>query len=331
MKTYHDRPYLALLRDVMKNGRKCVDRTGTGTIKVFSRQMRFDLSDGTIPLLTTKRMYLPAIFHELLWYLKGETNIDYLKKHGVRIWDSWVDENGNLGRGIYGNSWRRWPNFQWDKQSNVYVDNPIDQIALVIEKLKTNPDDRRLLVTAWNPSTVPEDGKTFSENVMNGKQALPACHYAYQFFSTEMTQEERIRWFTFIYGENDIEKHSNDYIESVLFNHNIPTRSLSCMLNQRSCDLFLGVGFNIAQYSILTRMICEIVDMAPGEFIWNGGDTHIYLNHFEQVKEQLKRDPYPSPTLRFKRVVDNIDDFGYDDFVVENYQFYPTIKAEVSV
>lgn len=322
MNSYHDKPYIELLVDILKNGRKCVDRTGTGTIKVFSRQMRFDLSDGTIPLLTTKKMHIPAILHEIIWYLSGNSNIKYLQDNGVRIWNEWADENGDLGP-VYGYQWRHWEQFEPAQMGNGGMmlyrkKGEVDQIADVINRLKTKPDDRRIIVSAWNVGQL-ED--------MN----LPPCHYTFQFFSTEMTREERVRWFTFYYGSNDLLDHTEEYIDQALGNHNVPTRSLSCMLNQRSCDTFLGVPFNIVQYSILTRMICEVVDMAPGEFIWNGGDTHIYLNHVEQVMTQIGRDPYPSPTLKFARPVDNIDDFGYDDFVIDYQQFHPTIKAKVSV
>jgi thymidylate synthase len=319
--TTHDQQYLSLLKDVIYNGRACIDRTGTGTIKVFGRQMRFDLSDGTIPLLTTKKMHLPAIFHEILWYLSGNGNIKYLQDNGIRIWNEWADENGDLGN-VYGVQWRKWQKYELTNitDGRFYYEQTeqIDQIAEVIERLKTNPDDRRMLVNAWNVGEL-DDMK------------LPPCHYAFQFFSTEMTFIERLNWFNFQYPEILLISSSHDVLLHTLDEYNIPTRMLSCKLTQRSCDVFLGVPFNISQYSVLTRMIAEVVGMAPGEFIWDGGDVHIYSNHLDQVNEQLTRTPFESPTLRFARAVDNIDDFTYDDFIVENYEFHPAIKAKVSV
>lgn len=328
--TFHDYQYLNLLQDVLENGRECSDRTGTGTIKVFSRQMRFDISDGTIPLLTTKKMHIPAIIHEILWYLSGNDSIAYLKENGVRIWNEWASKDDRLGP-VYGVLWRKWPHIQWNDHTCEYEKTFIDQLQNVINKLKTNPDDRRLLVSAWNPGFLPEDGKTFDENVKNGKQALPPCHYAFQFYSEPMTIKERIKWFTFNYEKIDFGSLSTNEIVDILDSRNIPTRSISCMLNQRSCDLFLGVPFNIVQYSILTRMVAHVVGMAVKEFVWNGGDVHIYNNHISQVEQQLQRTPYQSPFLRFARSVENINDFVYDDFVIENYNYHPTIKAPVSV
>jgi thymidylate synthase len=580
-KQFHDVQYLTLLRDILDNGRACVDRTGTGTVKVFSRQMRFDLSDGTIPLLTTKKMHLPAVLHEILWYLSGNSNIKYLQDNGIRIWNEWCTPEGHLNK-VYGYQWRHWEKDDWlssvveikkrsgginepfippvneklnpettdddfvgkklqtrfgdwftvvnkeckpgDKNSTyviqfeqtstikrvlrpvlrtkqinirdpyrisvynegclgeyreytpirnqaynlwynmmrrcfdpshpeyylyghrgVFVDkswrcfsnflrdihdlpyfskwaaNPsaydldkdyfgsssyskftciflpkkynqvlpkldgckyiatnkqtgdcydftvprwfakqvgikhsqiistalnnspnsqtrdwkferiepregyvfrhqlyVDQIADVVRKLKTNPDDRRIMVSAWNVGEIDQ-------------MRLPPCHFTFQFFSTEMTQPERLKWFQFAFGEYNLDGMSWNMVNDMLNNHNVPTRSLSCVMHQRSCDTFLGVPFNIVQYSIITRMLCEVVEMAPGEFIWDGGDVHIYNNHIEQVKEQLTRTPRASPTLEFARAVDNIDDFRYDDFVINDYDPLPAIKAKVSV
>lgn len=331
MTQYHDTQYLNLVEDVMNDGFSSGDRTGTGTTKLFGRMMRFDLSDGTIPLLTTKKMHLPAILHEILWYLSGNGNIQYLLDNNVRIWKEWADENGDLGP-VYGVLWRKWPDYKWSDQSNTYEKVYIDQIANVIHQLRTNPDDRRMLVSAWNPALLPDTGKTFSENVANGKQALPPCHYTFQFATRLLSFQERLDLFEKEFGiDHDLLICSSAQIASTFSAHNIPERQLSCIMHQRSVDSFLGLPFNIAQYSILTRMIAEVVGMAPGEFVWTGADVHIYKDHFEQVREQLSRDPYPSPTLTFSRAVDNIDDFKYDDFVIENYQFHPTIKAKVSV
>ncbi len=338
MSQYHDTPYLELLSETLRIGHSSADRTGTGTTKVFGRMLRFDLSDGTIPLLTTKKMHLPAIFHEILWYLSGNGNIQYLLDNNVRIWKEWADENGDLGP-VYGARWRHWPVYSVNPAvsfdgEQMYVRGELDQIANLIERLKTKPDDRRLLVTAWDPSVVPDDGKTFSENVANGKQALPPCHYTFQFITRLLTTDERISIFTREFGENDLSSQPIgmlEYVYDTLDTHNVPKRSLSCIMHQRSVDEFLGLPFNIAQYSILTRMVAEVVNMSVGEFVWTGADCHIYNDHREQVQEQLSRPPYPSPTLRFARSVDSIDNFKYDDFIVEDYQFHPTIKAKVSV
>ena len=328
---YHDKQYLELAKAVMTNGFSSGDRTGTGTTKLFGHMMRFDLSDGTIPLLTTKKMHIPSIIHEVLWYLSGNGNIQYLLDNNVRIWKEWADENGDLGP-VYGVLWRRWPNYKWSNQSNTFEKTYTDQIDDVIYNLRTNPDDRRLLVSAWNPALLPDTKKSFSENVKNGKQALPPCHFSFQFASRLLTFQERFVLFEKEFGtEHDLLARSDVQREATMTTHNIPTRSLSCIMHQRSVDVFLGLPFNISQYSILTRMIAEVVGMVPGEFVWTGGDIHIYRDHFDQVKEQLSRELYPSPSLRFARSVDNIDDFKYDDFIIDDYRFHPTIKAKVSV
>lgn len=258
--------YLDLLQDILDNGVDKSDRTGTGTRSVFGRQMRFDLSKG-FPLMTTKKVHLKSIIYELLWFLKGDTNVHYLQEHGVRIWNEWADENGDLGP-VYGAQWRNWNN------------EGIDQIKKVIETLKKNPNDRRMIVTAWNPSQV-------------DNMALPPCHMMFQFY--------------------------------------VANNKLSCMLYQRSCDMFLGVPFNIASYALLTMMIAHVCGFELGEFVHTLGDTHIYLNHFDQVKEQLSREPRALPQMLIKRKVDSIDDFRFEDFELVGYDPWPTIKADVSV
>ncbi|MBR1600350.1 MAG: thymidylate synthase [Alphaproteobacteria bacterium] len=258
--------YLDLLRDIMENGVDKMDRTGVGTRSVFGRQMRFDLSKG-FPLVTTKKVHLKSIIYELLWFLKGETNVKYLQDNGVRIWNEWADENGELGP-VYGSQWRNWNG------------EGIDQIAQVIETLKTKPNDRRMIVSAWNVGKIAE-------------MHLPPCHMMFQFY--------------------------------------VANNKLSCMLYQRSCDMFLGVPFNIASYALLTMMIAQVCGLELGEFVHTLGDTHIYHNHFEQVKEQLSHTPYPLPQMKINPNVKDINDFKYEDFELVNYQSYDTIKAKVAV
>lgn len=258
--------YLDMLRYVLENGVDKMDRTGVGTRSVFGQQMRFDLSKG-FPLMTTKKMHLKSIIHELLWFIKGDTNVKYLQDNGVRIWNEWADENGDLGP-IYGSQWRNWNG------------EGIDQLAQVVDKLKNNPNDRRMIVSAWNVSKIPE-------------MHLPPCHMMFQFY--------------------------------------VANGKLSCMLYQRSCDMFLGVPFNIASYALLTMMLAQVCDLEPGEFVHTLGDTHIYHNHFEQVKEQLRREPLPLPTMKFNPQVKDINDFKYEDFTLENYECYGAIKAQVAV
>ena len=271
--------YLDLVKHVLENGNEKSDRTGTGTKSVFGHQMRFDLSEG-FPMVTTKKLHLKSIIYELLWFLKGDTNIKYLQENGVRIWDEWADSNGDLGP-VYGHQWRNWN------------DNEIDQIVSVINSLKDNPDSRRMLVTAWNPGVLPDTKKSFEENVQNGKAALPPCHAFFQFY--------------------------------------VHNQKLSCQLYQRSADIFLGVPFNIASYALLTEMIAHVCDLKCGEFVHTFGDAHIYNNHIEQVQLQLKREPKPLPKLKFKRKVDNIFDFKFDDFEILNYDPHPHIKGKVAV
>lgn len=258
--------YLDMLRYVLENGVDKMDRTGVGTRSVFGQQMRFDLSRG-FPLMTTKKMHLKSIIHELLWFIKGDTNVKYLQDNGVRIWNEWADENGNLGP-IYGSQWRNWNG------------EGIDQLAQVIDKLKHNPNDRRMIVSAWNVGKIDE-------------MRLPPCHMMFQFY--------------------------------------VANNKLSCMLYQRSCDMFLGVPFNIASYALLTMMLAQVCGLEVGEFVHTLGDTHIYHNHFEQVKEQLRREPLPLPTMKLNPAVRDINDFKFEDFTLESYQCYDAIKAPVAV
>ena len=262
-------PYEDLLRDVLEHGTHKTDRTGTGTRSVFGRQLRFDLSQG-FPLVTTKRVHFKSIAYELLWFLQGSSNVGWLRDHGVTIWDEWADPAGELGP-VYGVQWRSWPTPSGET---------IDQISQVIEQIRTNPDSRRLIVSAWNPADIPD-------------MALAPCHALFQFY--------------------------------------VADGKLSCQLYQRSADLFLGVPFNIASYALLTHMVAEQTGLEVGDFVWTGGDCHIYDNHVEQVREQLSRAPYPAPTLRFSRTPDSIFDYEFDDFVVEGYQHHPAIRAVVAV
>ncbi|WP_082057090.1 thymidylate synthase [Psychromicrobium lacuslunae] len=262
-------PYEDLLREVLANGTAKADRTGTGTRSVFGRQIRFDLAD-SFPLITTKRVHFKSVALELLWFLRGDSNVRWLQDNGVRIWNEWADEDGELGP-VYGVQWRSWPTP--DGQH-------IDQIAQLMEGLKANPDSRRHLVSAWNVAEI-------------SKMALPPCHTFFQFY--------------------------------------VADGKLSCQLYQRSADMFLGVPFNIASYALLTLMIAQQLGLEPGEFIWTGGDVHIYDDHLEQVEEQLSREPYPYPQLRIVRKPESIFDYSFEDFEVINYQHHPTIKATVAV
>ena len=271
--------YLDLVRRARNNGAVKGDRTGTGTRSVFGHQMRFDLSEG-FPLVTTKKIHLKSVIHELLWFIKGDTNTAYLTENGVRIWNEWADENGDLGP-VYGHQWRNW------NSENV------DQLKQVIETLKTNPNSRRMLVSAWNPSVLPDTSKSFSENVANGKAALPPCHAFFQFY--------------------------------------VADGKLSCQLYQRSADIFLGVPFNIACYALLTEMMAQVCGLEAGEFIHTLGDAHIYTNHFDQVELQLSRDPKPLPTLKLNPNISDLFDFKYEDIEVLNYDPHPGIKGAVAV
>jgi thymidylate synthase len=330
MDYYHDREYLNLVERVLSSGVEKGDRTGTGTISTFAQQMRFKLADNSIPLLTTKKMHTRSIIHEILWYLAGDTNIKYLQDNGVRIWNEWADENGDLGP-VYGAMWRKWPTGRLDDFYIDYNQDPpaieikqtVDQIAKVIDSLKNNPDDRRMIVSAWNPGVLPDADKSFSENVAVGKQALPPCHMAFQFWSRELTRMERVA----IDGSGHF-----DASDEILDNRGIPRRALSCHLYQRSCDVGLGVPFNIVQYSILTHMIAHVTGHVADEFVWTGGDVHIYTNHVNALREQLIREPYASPKLKLNPNVKSIDDFKFEDIEIIDYDnYHPTIKMEVAV
>lgn len=308
MSAYHDLPYLKLVRDVLQTGKVKADRTGTGTIAVFGRQMRFDLSDHTIPLLTTKSMHIPSIIHELLWYISGSDNIKYLQENGVRIWNEWADENGNLGP-VYGVQWRKW---------GPRLGEHIDQLARLIHDLKNNPTSRRLMVSAWNVGDL-------------SQMALPPCHYGFQCYAEELSLADRAFEASRTFNVHDIVDLPDDEMAAVLCKNNIPKYRLSLMLNMRSNDVGLGNPFNIAQYSILLHMLCQVANMLPGDFIYSGGDVHIYSNHVDQLKGQLRNVPNPSPTLRFARKVTDIDDFKYEDFIIDGYTPGPVIKMKVAV
>lgn len=271
--------YLDLLRHIQNEGVKKTDRTGTGTKSVFGYQMRFDLADG-FPLVTTKKIHVKSLIHELLWFIKGATNIEYLQENGVRIWNEWADEKGNLGP-VYRHQWRNWNS------------EGIDQIQGVIDTLKTNPDSRRMLVSAWNPSVLPDTSLSFSENVKNNKAALPPCHAFFQFY--------------------------------------VADNKLSCQLYQRSADVFLGVPFNIGSYALLTMMVAQVCGYEAGDFVHTFGDVHIYSNHKEQIKEQLSRSPKPLPIMKLNPNVKNIFDFTYEDFELLNYEPHPLIKGKVAI
>ncbi len=263
------RQYLDLMRHVRDTGTVKGDRTGTGTVSVFGHQMRFDLSEG-FPLVTTKKLHLRSIIHELLWFLTGDSNISYLKDNGVSIWDDWADENGELGP-VYGVQWRSWPTPDGKN---------VDQISQIMQQLKDTPDSRRILLSAWNVGEI--------ENM-----ALPPCHCLFQFY--------------------------------------VADGKLSCQLYQRSCDIFLGVPFNIASYALLTHMLAQQADLAVGDFVWTGGDCHLYSNHLQQADEQLARELLPLPRLTIKRKPDSIFDYRFDDFEILNYESHPHIKAAVAV
>lgn len=276
------KPYLALLNHILEKGVAKGDRTGTGTHSVFGYQMRFDLQEG-FPMVTTKKLHLKSIIHELLWFLKGDTNNRYLQENGVRIWDEWATESGDLGP-IYGKQW-----VAWEKPNG----ETINQIAEVIQTLRKNPNSRRMLVSAWNPADLPDESMSPQQNVEEGRMALATCHAFFQFY--------------------------------------VANGRLSCQLYQRSADTFLGVPFNIASYALLTHMIAQQAGLDVGEFIWTGGDVHLYNNTIEQAQLQITRAPYPLPKLVIKRQPDSIFDYQYDDFEIVNYQSHPHIKAQVSV
>ena len=274
MKQYHD-----LIQYILDHGVQKGDRTGTGTKSVFGYQMRFDLAEG-FPMITTKKIHLKSIIYELLWFLKGDTNINYLQDNGVRIWNEWADEKGDLGP-VYGHQWRNWN------------DEEIDQIKELIHTLKNNPNSRRMLVSAWNPSVMPDTSLSFEENVKNNKAALPPCHAFFQFY--------------------------------------VADGKLSCQLYQRSADVFLGVPFNIASYALFTLMVAQVCGFQPGEFIHTFGDAHIYNNHIEQVELQLSRDFRPLPTMKLNPEIKDIFNFSFEDFSLENYNPHPHIKGKVAI
>jgi thymidylate synthase len=261
--------YLDLMERILEHGRPKRDRTGTGTLSVFGHQMRFDLTQG-FPLVTTKKLHVKSIVHELLWFLRGETNIRYLNEHGVRIWDEWADDQGDLGP-VYGQQWRSWPSSDGET---------IDQMTGVIEAIRRNPESRRLIVSAWNPAEV-------------DKMALPPCHCLFQFY--------------------------------------VADGRLSCQMYQRSADVFLGVPFNIASYALLTLMVAQVTELAPGDFVHTFGDAHLYLNHLEQARLQLARTPRPLPAMRLNPAVKDLFGFRYEDFALEGYEPHPHIKAQVAV
>ena len=271
--------YLDLIRHIKAHGVTKTDRTGTGTQSVFGYQMRFDLSKG-FPMVTTKKLHLKSIIYELLWFLNGDTNIGYLQEHGVRIWNEWADENGDLGP-VYGHQWRNWNSEE------------IDQIKDIIHTLKTNPDSRRMLVSAWNPSVLPDTSKSFAENVANNKAALPPCHAFFQFY--------------------------------------VANGKLSCQLYQRSADVFLGVPFNIASYALLTMMMAQVCDLEVGDFVHTFGDAHIYSNHKEQIELQLSRSPRWLPTMKINPKVKDLFAFTFEDFELLDYDPHPLIKGAVAV
>ncbi|MEW5248341.1 thymidylate synthase [Microbulbifer discodermiae] len=276
------RQYLDLMRHVRDQGAVKSDRTGTGTRSVFGYQMRFDLAAG-FPLVTTKKLHLRSIIHELLWFLRGDTNIAYLQQHGVRIWDEWATAEGDLGP-VYGRQWRSWP---------APDGRCIDQIRALLHQLQTRPDSRRLLVSAWNPADLPDEGASPATNAAAGRMALAPCHCLFQFY--------------------------------------VADGRLSCQLYQRSADIFLGVPFNIASYSLLTLMLAQVCGLAPGEFIHTFGDAHLYTNHMEQVARQLERAPLPSPTMHLNPEVTDLFAFRFEDFELRNYEAHPHIPAPVAV
>ncbi len=274
MKQYHD-----LLQHIIDHGIDKGDRTGTGTRSVFGYQMRFDLQKG-FPMVTTKKLHLKSIIHELLWFLSGDTNVGYLQENGVRIWNEWANENGDLGP-VYGHQWRNWNS------------EGIDQIKEIIKTLKSNPNSRRMMVSAWNPSVMPDTSVSFEENVANGKAALPPCHAFFQFY--------------------------------------VADNKLSCQLYQRSADVFLGVPFNIASYALLVMMMAQVCGYEYGDFVHTFGDVHIYSNHMEQVNLQLSREPRALPTMKMNPEIKDIFDFTFDDFTLENYDPHPAIKGAVAI
>ena len=271
--------YLNLVKEVLENGNQKGDRTGTGTKSIFGHQLRFDLSKG-FPMITTKKLHLKSIIHELLWFINGDTNISYLNENGVKIWNEWANKDGDLGP-VYGYQWRNWNG------------DEIDQIKELISTLKSNPNSRRMLISAWNPSVLPDTSKTFEENVASGKAALPPCHAFFQFY--------------------------------------VNNGKLSCQLYQRSADVFLGVPFNIASYALFTMMVAQVCGYQAGDFIHTFGDAHLYNNHIDQVKLQLSRDTRPLPKMEINPEIKSIFDFKFEDFKLVDYDPHPHIKGAVAI
>lgn len=315
--------YRNLLLDIFEHGVQKSDRTGTGTRSLFGYQMRFNLQE-SFPLLTTKSVHWRSLAHELLWFLRGETNIRSLQAAGVSIWDEWADENGDLGP-VYGAQWRSWPSVELehlDSPGGAYKarQNSIDQIEQLINRLETDPDSRRLIVSAWNPAEV-------------DSMALPPCHCLFQFYTAPMTLHERERWAKMHLGETLASSASTELRAQALDQIGAPTRRLSCQLYQRSGDAFLGVPFNIGSYSLLVHMVAHRVGMAVGEFVWTGGDVHLYDNHVEQARLQLSRPlDRPVPTLHLDYpAVTRLEDVKFEDLILKGYDPHPAIKAPVAV
>ncbi|ECJ0642595.1 thymidylate synthase [Salmonella enterica] len=341
--------YLALMQDILDNGVVKKDRTGVGTLSVFGRQLRFDLKEG-FPLVTTKKVHLKSIIHELLWFLNGDTNVKYLQENGVRIWNEWANEEGELGP-VYGKQWREWRdckvvechdvgrtqqlmqrgykyigNIKEDGTTYLVYEKPHDQISKVIQQLREDPDSRRIIVSAWNVADLDD-------------MALNPCHNYFQFYTTEMTLLERLDW----YEVNEPEKFASaplinhediddeERLHETLDREGVPRRKLSCFYMMRSNDVALGKPFNIASYALLTHMVAQQVNMVPDELVYSGVDVHLYLNHLEQIKLQLTREPYPLPKLVIKRKPDSIFDYKYEDFEVVGYQSHPHIAMPVAV
>lgn len=343
--------YLALMQDILDNGVVKKDRTGVGTLSVFGRQLRFDLKEG-FPLVTTKKVHLKSIIHELLWFLNGDTNVKYLQENGVKIWNEWANEEGDLGP-VYGHQWREWMDtkmvYLWDERSKdvlrergyryvgtIAKDDPEesiviyrkshDQISKVIQQLREDPDSRRIIVSAWNVADLDD-------------MALNPCHNYFQFYTTEMTLLERLDW----YEVNEPEKFASaplinhediddeERLHEILDRESIPRRKLSCFYMMRSNDYLLGAPFNVASYALLTHMIAQQLNMVPDELVYSGVDVHLYSNHLEQAKLQLTREPYPLPKLVIKRKPDSIFDYKYEDFELVGYQAHPHIAAPVAV
>lgn len=342
--------YLEMMQNILDEGHVKGDRTGTGTLSVFGRQMRFDLRKG-FPLVTTKKLHLRSIIHELLWFLSGDTNTKYLEDNGVTIWREWQDENGNLGP-LYGEQWRRWKDVKLVPKKNAalleklqdagYVDygdaddgsqmfdarvllKLHDQISKVIDQLRNDPDSRRIIVSAWNVGELDQ-------------MALAPCHAFFQFYTRELSIDERLDWFEKNLPDqfND-SRFSNEAVADDAVFHvemdalEIPRRILSCQLYQRSADFFLGVPFNIASYALLVHMVAQQVNMVPGDFVWSGGDVHLYSNHLEQAKLQLTREPLPLAKLVIKRKPESIFDYKFDDFEIQDYVSHDPIKAPVAI